>query len=80
MSLWDAASRTFVRDPANAVQPEGIPSVSGLGFDEEGRLYALRPECSSASATNRLLPSFEVELSIPVGICPIAIAFTSESE
>lgn len=77
IAVWDPATDAFVRPPEDAVAPGGVPSVSGLGFDGEGRLYALEPECSDPGVVHRLGPSFQVELDIPVGICPIAIGFTS---
>lgn len=80
VAVWDAASETFVRSPGDAIAPEAVPSTSGLGFDPEGRLYALRPECSAAGAALRLDASYSVEAVIPVGTCPIAIAFTEIPE
>ena len=78
LAVWDAGSETFLRAPDAAITPEGIPSVSGHAFDLDGRLYTLRPDCSAPSVAHRLLPSYEVEISLPVGLCPIAIAFTPE--
>ncbi|HSR41580.1 MAG TPA: hypothetical protein VLL48_05405, partial [Longimicrobiales bacterium] len=74
--VWDPATGNFVHPPDQAVAPEGTPSVSSLGFDPDGRLYALRPDCQGPSAALRLAADFAVERTIPVGTCPIAIAFT----
>jgi len=79
VAVWDPAGDAFVRSPDDAIEPEGIPSVSGLGFDAQGRLYTLRPDCSEPSVANRLGGAFEVDLQVPVGICPIALVFAPPS-
>jgi hypothetical protein len=75
--VWDASLDGFVRGPADALAPGGVPSTSGVGFDAAGRLYTLTPDCQNPSTANRHDGVFEVEVTIPVGICPFAIAFTS---
>ena len=77
IAIWDPATGSFVRPPEDAIAPAGIPSTSGVGFDGEGRLYALEPECSAPASAFRLDSEHEVEVEIPVGICPIGIAFTT---
>ena len=77
LAIWDPATETFVRTPDDAVTPEGIPSTSGLAFDPEGRLYTLRPECGEPGAAVRLSGTYDVELTVPVGTCPLTIAFTT---
>ena len=58
-----------------------IPSTSGVGFDEAGRLYTLTPGfCDSPGTANRHDGAYEVEITISVGICPVAIAFTTIEE
>ena len=75
--VWDTSLDAFIRGPANALEPGGIPSTSGVGFDEAGRLYTLTPGfCQDPATANRHDGLFEVDLTIPVGICPFAIAFT----
>lgn len=76
VAIWRPATGQFVRATDSAIEPEGVPSASGLGFDGRGRLYTLRPDCVGPSAALRLASTFEVEATIPVGICPIAVAFT----
>ncbi len=76
VAIWRPGTGQFVRSPENAVEPEGVPSASGLGFDPLGRRYTLRPDCVDPSAVLRLSADFTVEASVPVGICPIALAFT----
>ena len=56
--------------------PGGVGSTSGVGFDDAGRFYTLTPDCQNPSTVNRHDGSFAVDLTIPVGICPFAIAFT----
>lgn len=75
MLVWDALTDSFVRGEANAVEPNGVASTSGIGFDAEGRLYALTPDCQDPASAQRLDADFNVDVSIPVGICPIAISF-----
>jgi hypothetical protein len=74
--VWDPGAASFVHSPSDPVTPEGIPSVSGLAFDSEGRLHTLRPECAGPSVVHRLDPGLEVSATWPVGACPIALAFT----
>jgi DNA-binding beta-propeller fold protein YncE len=76
LMVWDAATRTFVHAPDDALTPDGVASTSGVAFDREGRLYALTPDCQEPSAAHRLTAAGAVELTVPVGICPLAIAFT----
>ena len=77
VAVFDPATGTFVRSPDDAVAPGGVPSVSGVAFDADGRLYTTRPECADPGVADRLGPDFAVEVSIPVGVCPIALAFAS---
>ena len=74
--VWDALTATFIRGVANPVAPGGVTSVSGLGVDEAGRVYALEPECQGPSVAFRLTSAYAVESEIAVGTCPFAIAFT----
>jgi DNA-binding beta-propeller fold protein YncE len=76
IAIWSPVSGGFVRGPQNAVTPEDVPSVPAVSFDAGGRLYSLRPDCQAPSAALRLDDSFAVEAVLPVGICPIQIAFT----
>jgi DNA-binding beta-propeller fold protein YncE len=76
IAVWDATTTSFIRSPANAIAPGGVPSSSGVGVDGDGRVYAFEPECTQAARVFRLTASYEVETEVPVGVCPIAIAFT----
>ncbi len=76
IAVWDPVPREFVRPPDDSIRPGGIPSSSGIGFDETGRLFALEPDCQNPASAFRLDPVGEVEREIPVGTCPIGIAFT----
>lgn len=86
VAVWDPAASTFVRPPGDPLRPQGHNSSSGLGFDSTGRLYWLAPQpdprdpdptvCDEPSVAVRLDPDGSVDREIPVGICPIAIAFT----
>ena len=78
--IWRPGTGRFVRATDDAIEPEGVPSASGLGFDAAGRLYTLRPDCGGPSAILRLASTFEVEATIAVGICPISVAFTEIPE
>jgi len=80
MMVWDALTGSFVRGPANAVEPGGVASTSGIAHDSEGRTYALTPDCQNPAAAHRLAADYSLELSIPVGICPFAISFTEVEE
>jgi len=78
--VWSPSTDTFVRNPGDAIMPGGVPSASGLGFDEAGRLYTLTPDCEDPSTANRLDATYAVELTIAVGICPFAISFGQVGE
>ena len=76
--VWDTSLDAFIRGPADALEPGGVPSTSGVGLDEAGRLYTLTPGfCDGPGTANRHDSAFNVEATIPVGICPFAIAFTT---
>jgi hypothetical protein len=76
IAVWDPVADAFTHSPGQAVEPGGTPSVAGLAFDEEGRLYSLVPDCQGPSRVLRLGTSYTVEAEIATGICPFAIAFT----
>jgi hypothetical protein len=76
VAIYDPASRTFVQTPTTAIKPGGIAGASGVGVDSSGRIYTLKPECRNPSSIFRLTASLAIEREIPVGICPIGIAFT----
>jgi hypothetical protein len=78
IAIWEPVSRAFVRDPDQAVQPGGATTISDVGFDADGRLYAVRPYCVPGQPDRvlRLDTSFAVEREIVVGNCPTAILFT----
>lgn len=76
LAIWDPKTDTFVRSPEQAVAPDGIPSASAVGFDREGRLYALvARSCEAPGFAYRLSSSYRVEARIEVGVCPSAIEF-----
>ena len=76
VAIWDTSLDAFIRGPSDALAPGGV-GTSGLGFDEAGRLYTLTPDCQNPSTANRHDGAYAVDLTIPVGICPVIIAFTS---
>lgn len=78
VAIWDPATESFLRSPEEPVQPNGVSAVSSVGFDEEGRLYTLRPFCAPGEpdVAFRLNGALEVERSITVGNCPTEILFT----
>ncbi len=77
VAVFDPATGGFIRAPEEAVAPGGVPSSSGIAFDSEDRLYALTPDCQAPATAHRLDPiTFEPDLEITVGTCPIGIAFS----
>ena len=81
VAVWDTSLDAFILGPAEALAPGGIPSTSGVGFDEAGRLYTLTPGfCDGPGTANRHDGMFEVDVTVSVGICPFAIAFTTIEE
>jgi len=73
---WNSGTRTFARTPDSAIEPGGVPSASGIGTDDDGRLYSLAATCTGPDQAHRLNNTYGVELSITVGICPTSIQFT----
>ncbi len=81
VAVWDTSLDAFIRGPAEALEPGGVPSTSGVGFDEAGRLYTLTPGfCQDPGTANRHDGAYDAQITIPVGICPFAIAFTTIEE
>ena len=81
VAVWDTSLEAFILGPGEALAPGGVPSTSGVGFDEAGRLYTLTPGfCEGPGTANRHDGAYDVEITIPVGICPFAIAFTTIEE
>ena len=79
--VWDTSLDAFIRGPAEALTPGGVASTSGVGFDQAGRLYTLTPGfCDGPGTADRHDGMFEVDVTISVGICPFAIAFTTIEE
>ena len=76
VAVWDTSLDAFIRGPAEALAPGGVSSTSGVAFDGHGRLYTLTPDCQNPSTANRHDGAYDVDVTIPVGICPFAIAFT----
>lgn len=75
---WNTATSTLTRGPANPLTPGGIPPVSGVGFDSEGRLFALNPGfCDGPGKLYRLSATGDqVAMEAPTGICPFGLVFT----
>lgn len=73
--VWDSATETFVHGPGAPVTPAGVASTSGVGIDSEDRVYALTPDCQGPAEAHRLDGTLDVEVSVDVGICPVAIGF-----
>ena len=77
VAVWDTSLDAFIRGPAEALAPGGVSSTSGVAFDGDGRLYTLTPDCQNPSTANRHDGAYDVDVTIRVGICPFAIAFTT---
>lgn len=75
VAVWDLNTGLFERAPDDAIAPGGVPSAAGLAVDAEGRLYSLSPDCSEPGQVHRLGPDFQVEVSVPVGVCPVYLDF-----
>ncbi len=75
VAVWDPAGEVFVHPPDAAVAPEGVPSAAGRGTDPDGTLYTLSPDCEEPGRVLRLGPDYEVEITVPAGVCPTALAF-----
>ncbi len=75
--VWNPSSGSFVRSPADPLTVDGVASSPGVGVDPEGRIYLLSPECQGPARVHRFSPTFQAELTIPVGVCPSWVGFTS---
>lgn len=74
---WNPATQAFVRGVDNPLTPGGIPPVSALGYDSEGRLLALNPgSCKEPGVAYRVGAEGQVEREFATGICPFGLAFT----
>ncbi len=75
---WNTATSTLTHGPANPLTPGEIPPVSGVGFDSDGRLFAMNPgDCDAPGKLYRLSASGEqVVMEAPTGICPFGLVFT----
>lgn len=87
VSVWDPGSESFVHGPDDAVEPGGIPSVAGVGFDSDGRFHAVIPEMpgdgggEEPGAVLRLeATTYEVEEEVPAGISAVGVAFSEFDE
>jgi hypothetical protein len=79
IAAWNPTTQTFVRSPAEAIEPGGTPSSSGVGVYDDGSVYALAPTCSGPSEALRLDATYAVTTTITVGSCPTAIHFTTRT-
>ena len=86
VAVWDPGRLRFVHPPDDPLVIGGFPSASGAGADSDGRLYVLVPgpdpedpttSCAVPSVALRSAPDGSFDRQIPVGICPIAIDFTT---
>ncbi len=80
VAVWDPATDAFDRSPSDPLAIQGETASAGIGFDSDGRLYSLRPECMEPSVALRTNPDLSFDREIGVGICPIAIDFAAVSE
>lgn len=79
IAVWDAVGDSFISPPADPLVLDGNTISSGVGLDSAGRLYSLIPgDCVAPGELVRTGPAAEAASTetIPVGVCPIAIAFT----
>lgn len=82
MAIWDPGTGRFVRSPADAVTPDGVTAVPGVAFDGRDRLHVVVPvlpgqenACLQPGAVYRLDSEYRIVGEIPVGTCPIDLAF-----
>ena len=75
--VFDAATQRVVRGLDDPLRPGGVPPVSDLAVDSEGRLHALNPgSCKEPGTALRLTAAGEVERQTATGICPFGIVLT----
>lgn len=75
IAVFDTDTDSFLISPDSAATPAGIGSTSGLGFDQDGRLWSLEPECGNPGHAFLLDGTLAVADSAIVGVCPISISF-----
>ncbi len=75
---WNPTTGAFARGPADPLTPGGIPPVADIGFDSQGRLFALNPgACDAPGAVYRISAAGAVEAQAATGLCPFSLAFTT---
>jgi DNA-binding beta-propeller fold protein YncE len=79
LATWNPATSAWTRAPGAPAPSPRLASSSGVGVDSAGRLYTLFPDCGKPAAALRLDAALAVQAEIPVGICPVAIAFSEVS-
>jgi len=57
IAVWSPGAGVFTRAPDEAIAPEDTPSVAGLGFDAEGRLYVSYNRGTLPGTAPRLRPA-----------------------
>jgi hypothetical protein len=81
VAVWNAGAAAFLRPPADAVAPGGVPAAAGVATDSQGRLYTLAAECGeNPDRVLRLGGNYDIDLEVSVGLCPAALLFTHVSE
>jgi hypothetical protein len=81
--VWSPASRSFVRGADDPLRPAGSATVSGLGFDDAGRLHTVEPgscQAPAPGAMHRLGADGTLHRSVQTGTCSFGIAFADVPE
>jgi hypothetical protein len=79
--VWNPRSASFRVPLASALKPGGSGTVSGVGFDYQGRLHTVNPgTCQTPGVTNRLTNDATVDRTVTLGICPFGLVFADVPE
>lgn len=79
--VYDLGDDTFVRGLADALMPEGWSALAGIGFDSDGRLWALNPGfCDDAGVIAQVTTQGAIAEETATGVCPFALAFARVRE
>lgn len=81
VSVWDPQAEEFIVAPADAVEPGNSANVADLGFDYQGRLHVTDSgSCTERGLLHRLSPSYALERTSTVGVCPVGLEFANIPE
>lgn len=79
--VWNPRTNAFVVAPTASVKPNNSGVVADLGFDYQGRLHVTDSGgCTEPALLYRLSPTYQLERTVTVGVCPVGLEFADIPE